>query len=277
MRQRTLARDHTARFLAWWERAGIVAGDLAVRRARGTWIWHRGLPLDALHLGWARAENLRGSDIYVRPARGRAWPLVFLDDVPPSRAATIAQRVSALAVHTSPEGGCQLWLRTRTALEEDQRYRAQRALALRVGADLGSISGEHLGRLAGFRNQKRAGVWVNVVAESVALPALDAELLGDQPRGTRAGRARPPRRGTDHSPSAHEWGWVCRMLERATPAHEVLRALTERARPRRGADAERYAQRTVARAMAHVRSSLPQGGGCGSASGARRGRWRGPR
>ena len=69
-----------------------------------------------------------------------------------------------LAVQTSPAGGCHLWLPCARTLDEAARHRVQRWLAECMGADLGSVSGEHLGRLAGFRNWKRGGCWVNVVA-----------------------------------------------------------------------------------------------------------------
>ncbi len=76
-------------------------------------------------------------------------------------------------VHTSPDGGCHLWLRLTHALDEHHRYLAQRWLIPKVNADLGSVSGEHLGRLAGTRNWKRASVWVNVVNDALIEAFLD--------------------------------------------------------------------------------------------------------
>lgn len=81
--------------------------------------------------------------------------LVFLDDLEPSLAVAIARKYAALAVATSPHGGCHLWLGCLQSLSESQRAQAHRWLAQRTGADQASTSCEHLGRLAGFKNWKR--------------------------------------------------------------------------------------------------------------------------
>lgn len=250
------ARDNTERMLQWWARAGLGRADLAVRRPDGVMAWHRDLPLEKLPLGWARAQNATKADVYVRPARGHDWPVVFLDDVTVDVAAKVVAKYAALAVGTSPEGGCHLWLRCRRALDEDARREAQRWLASRVGADPGSTSGEHLGRLAGFRNWKR-GSWVNVHDAVLVRPAWDPRAI---PEG---GRSRPAAKGdvqrlatartSDTSESGREWGWVCGLLEAGYPASSIQARLQERARQRRGADAARYAQHTVRRAIARVR------------------------
>lgn len=160
------AVDHTRAMQRWWREAGIERADLAVRRKGGTMIWHRDRPIEELPLSWARAENATEADIYVRPSRGSLWPFVFLDDVGEPMAFAIARKYRALAIRTSPAGGCHVWLATASPVDEDVRREAQRWLAYLVGADQGSVSGEHLGRLAGFRNWKRAGTWVNVAAAS---------------------------------------------------------------------------------------------------------------
>jgi hypothetical protein len=69
-------------------------------------------------------------------------------------------------VKTSQEGGCHIWLSCTCNLGEWERHQAQRWLAPLAGADIASTSGEHLGRLAGFKSWKRNGTWVNVVAAS---------------------------------------------------------------------------------------------------------------
>jgi hypothetical protein len=58
--------------------------------------------------------------------------------------------------------------------------------------------------------------------------------------------------GIDHSPSGKEWGWVCGALEAGVPAAKVYAALLQRAAARRGPDAQRYAPRTVQRALQHT-------------------------
>lgn len=246
------AREHTERMLQWWTRAGVTRADLAIRRPDGVMAWHRDLPLADLPLDWARAENAARGDVYIRPARSHAWPVVFLDDVRVDTAARVVLKYAALVVATSPEGGCHLWLRSRRPLDETSRCAAQRWLAQRVGADRGSTSGEHLGRLAGFRNWKRA-TWVNVHDAVLARPAWDPQAVTHLDWLPSAATERPlPSRASDTSQSGREWGWVCRLLEAGCASSLVELRLLERARRRRGADAERYAHHTVRRALARV-------------------------
>lgn len=249
------ARDHTAAMLRFWSQRGIGAVDLAVRRADGAMIWHREGSLRQLPLRWLRAENAHQAEVYIRPARTGVWPLVLLDDVDPGLARRIAQKYAALVVNTSPAGGCHLWLCLTRALEEAQRYQAQRWLIPRVNADPGSVSGEHLGRLAGMRNWKRAGVWVNVVdPEPWPRPAWDPTPALRAPPSIPRRITPPPRRqhhhhGNDDSASGHEWGWVCGALEAGVAPEIIYRQLLERASLRRGRDAERYARHTLQRAL----------------------------
>lgn len=147
-----------------WTRLGVTRADLAVRRRDGAMHWQRDRSLEALPLAWARAENAHGADIYIRPARGHAWAVVFLDDVESDLALEVAGSNGGLAIRTLPEGGCHLWLPTSSPLDEAGRGQRQRWLAQQLGADPASTSGEHLGRLAGFRNWKRGGCRVNVQA-----------------------------------------------------------------------------------------------------------------
>lgn len=254
------ASDHTEAMLAAWKAAGIGLADLAVKLPDGEMLWQRGRALAELPLAWPRATNSHGAEVYIRPARGFDWPLLFLDDVAVAMAEGAVRAHGGLAVRTSPAGGCHLWLPCTRPLDEVGRCRAQRWLAKRFGADPGSISGEHLGRMAGFRNWKRVGCWVNVlgglvgphVALDIPQVVLDrAELYpGRRPHISSAGVE--PRPGGDSSPSGMEWGWVCRMLEAGRDPEQVRRDLVAVAWSRRGLDVERYARRTVERAMAKV-------------------------
>jgi len=247
------AADHTQAMLAWWAATGVDRVDLAVRRASGAMLWQRDRPIARLPLAWARAENVQHADIYARPARGRSWPLILIDDVALGRADAVAREVEAFLVETSPDGGCHVWLRCDRALAEDERRRVQRTWLVRLGGDPGSVSGEHLGRLAGFKNWKRGGCWVNVRPAAPGRPWLVVDDPHTPPRPPTA-PTRPPRRDSrrDTTPSGHDWAWVCTRLERGLAPDAIYAQLVDRARHRRGADAERYAQRTLAHARRHV-------------------------
>lgn len=253
--------QHTRRMLHWLEAIGIERLDLALRRSDATMIWHRSKTFDQLPLSWARALNVRQAEVYIRPAREGSWPLVFLDDVALTLAVSIVHKYAALAVATSPLGGCHVWLACRQSLSELERARVQRWLAQRTGADRASTSGEHLGRLAGFRNWKRSGVWVNTVASSVTRPwdptpaLIEPATVTLRPRHQAVGT---PLYGTDTSPSGQDWAWVCHLLESGHDSISVYRRLVDRARPRRGSDAERYARQTVDRAVGHIGAGDPQ-------------------
>lgn len=247
------AREHTHRMCAWWAGAGVRRADVAVRRPDGTTMWHKNLDLAELPVAWAARENVRHADVYIRPARGMSASVVFLDDVAPALAVQIARKYSTLVVQTSVAGGCHVWLSCSRYLTEDERNRAQRWLAERLGADLASTSGEHLGRLAGFKNWKRGGNWVNVLDASRQGRPWEP-VLSDRTE-IQQGPAKPTResgRGADHSPSGRAWAWACSLLEAGGDPLYVTTRLAERARARRGRDAERYAIRTVARALDRI-------------------------
>ena len=256
------AADHTRTMLTAWKGWGVDRADLAVLVPDGGMFWQRDRPLEELPLAWPRAANVHGAEVYIRPARGHDWPLVFLDDVAVPLAVEVAHRHDGLAVLTSARGGCHLWLPCARPLDEQGRCRVQRWLAGKFGADPASISGEHLGRLAGFRNWKRCGCWVNVLAfpsgprdvrRALEVPPDLPEAHHGAPRSLPGPGAAPPSRtGRDASPSGQDWAWVCNMLEAGMDPEKVCRELIAMARSRRGADTERYAQRTVDRAMVKV-------------------------
>ncbi len=251
------APTQTRAMLDWWTRIGVDRADLAVRRSTGAMLWHRDRAVPALPLAWARAENAHQADVYIRPARGHAWPLVFVDDVAVDRAHAVARDLDVLLVATSPVGGCHVWLRCDRALDEHERTCVQRGWIEALDGDPGSVSGEHLGRLAGFKNWTRGGCWVNVVATTCAgrLWATTAAGLPDTVTPTAAATSRTAvgNGGTrDTSPSGHDWGWVCRLLETGHAPHVVYHQLVQHARARRGSDADRYARRTIEKALAHL-------------------------
>jgi hypothetical protein len=182
-----------------------------------------------------------------------------LDDVSVDLATRIARKYDALIVGTSPAGGCHVWLWCSRLLDEQARRQAQRWLAPLVEADPGSTSGEHLGRLAGFRNWKRDGSWVNVLEASHrgrTWAPRSVDRHQHRPSGHRSSvpSDHKPSRSEpcDTSESGREWGWVCGLIEAGGDAHQIYERLVDRARPRRGKDAERYARRTVKRAVNRI-------------------------
>ena len=261
------AIEHTQAMLAAWSEVGVGRADLAVRCPDGKMLWQRNRDVEDLPLAWLRGANAHGSEIYIRPARGFDWPVVFLDDVPVRIAMAAVARHGGLAVCTSPTGGCHLWLPCPRPLDEVGRCRAQRILAEQFGADPASTSGEHLGRLAGFKNWKRGGCWVNVLGW-VKATGGERQVL-DIPRDspgsgttrpsipmTLGKASRPCSAGHDTSPSGREWAWVCSRLERGADPETVCLELSHMARGRRGEDAVRYARRTVERAWNKVGRSM---------------------
>ena len=262
--------------LQWFVHIQVTQFDLAIQR-RGP----NGVPQSFLaprftgacaldvaqlesRLPWLRAENAAGNDIYFRPFRHQAWPVVFLDDLAPPIAARIAAKYRAAVIQTSP-GSCHLWLGTVIALAEPQRARVQRDLVTRLAgaADPGSVSGDHWGRLPGFRNHKpHRNCWVNLRALSTARPYLPL-LSASAPSHAMCTPSRPGSRYRDGPDlSRMEWGWVLRCLEKGLSPQWVLQQLIERARQRRGDnDAIRYARYTVQKACRRLGLSGPLRGG----------------
>ena len=258
------AADHTEAMLAAWKALGVDRADLALKLPDGEMAWQRNRALEDLPLGWPRAANAHGAEVYIRPARGFEWPMVFLDDVAPTLAVEAVDRYGGLVVRTSPAGGCHLWLPCSRPLDEEGRHRVQRRLAGSYGADPASVSGEHLGRLAGFSNWKRCGCWVNVL-RSLADPELrlvipQEALECQEPSSGHWAKPIPAapytRSGRDTSPSGLDWHWVCSMLEAGRDPEQVRRDLVATAWSRRGDDVERYARRTVESAMRKVGRKL---------------------
>ncbi len=261
------AAEHTERMIQGWARLQIHRADLAIRRQDGAMIWQRGRPLDGLPLGWAKAENAHGAEVYIRPERGSDWPLVFLDDVPVACARHLSLDYGAMVVQTSLDGRCHIWLPCDRSLDERSRGQLQRSLTEQFCADKASVSGEHLGRLAGFKNWKRGGCWVNVLCDldgsrryAVPQRVLTGQHVERPPSVTSppASPGGPPAkiRTGDVSPSGLEWGWVCRLLEMGQDPDRVYHMLVNRAADRRGEDVERYARRTVEKALERVRRAL---------------------
>jgi len=220
-------------------------------------------------LPWLSFNNTNENrEACIRPHRHDAVPVIFFDDVEKETALSISKHYSACIVETSKEGGCHVWVHTDRPLSERERYLVQKYLHKRIGADGGSVSGEHWGRLCGYKNWKRDGCWVNLLAATchkplkikddmlvdvvpIKAPAVtigsNTKLCGSlsSPEPTGSG-------GGDNTESGLDWGWACENLAKGRDANSVEDELFTRASARKKAGAQRYARRTVERAMQHV-------------------------
>jgi hypothetical protein len=159
----------------------------------------------ARSLGWAWHENQRGGEVYVRPARylpdgaSAAWPMLFFDDVRLEIIEKIKKR--ALVVETS-RGSFHVWIPINRPLAESERRFEQTRLLPFLKSDPASVSGEHFGRLAGFKNHKR-GVMVHILRK-VDGPLLVPPTTAPAPEGASPVPPSPPPQGgarvSDSSP-----------------------------------------------------------------------------
>jgi hypothetical protein len=238
-----------------------------------------------------RVRNREACDVYVQPYAGdqnAGYVLVDLDRAQPAVIATMrAHGHDPCVVLQTSSGRLQAWIRlSTTPLEPAVATAAGKLLAGTYGGDPASTDWRHLGRLAGFTNQKPsrrtpAGLapWVKVV-ETKAVFAADAETLL---RSARAWASPPPALAStlpDPAPDGiyasvaveiyrdcmqrwhirdrfpqPDWSivdlWIARHLLALgwTPAqvHQILRFASPQF-PRRHGDPDDYLRRTVARA-----------------------------
>lgn len=242
-------------------------------------------------LGFFKAANAvgveaarRSLNIYITAAVADPQSWLMLDDIESvERCHEIAGERSRMIIQTSP-GSHHLWLSTSRPMTSDERKLCQQILQRRYGGDDGSTSGDHFGRLCGFKNAKR-NCWVNLVdavitdrrADVDKLLALVAEMgLGFSiPHGGVvsssllsgvAPQARAPSlchsvsssfSSTGRDESIAEFRFACESLKRLATSDSIIRDIADRAlsrgKCRTAAAANRYASRTVdaaARAIA---------------------------
>ncbi|PSD28844.1 DNA topoisomerase [Stenotrophomonas maltophilia] len=104
-------------------------------------------------MGFLKAQNARGSHIYIRPEGEHAY--TFVDDLSLARIAEMkaAGFPPALVLESSPNN-YQAWVAHGATLEKDVSTAVAKALAERFGGDPSSADWRHFGRLAGFTNRK---------------------------------------------------------------------------------------------------------------------------
>jgi hypothetical protein len=257
--------------LDWFGAAGVDKWNFCVLTARGMLGQDRGRDLDEVmkSTGWGWVKNTEGCNIYMRPARGSCWPIIFLDDLPSRKALGISHKYSALVVETSRDN-CQCWIKCNRLMNEVDRASVQGRLAKMVGADLGSISGEHFGRAPGFRNRKdgRDNFTVRVLAATSGVcldisPYVVSDASKPHP-SLPGGRVRSgsfaSSGSSDNSESAAEYRFCLARflwaLEKGRDPNGEASFLTQNileraiARGKRSPDA--YTKTTVSKALAAV-------------------------
>jgi len=251
----------TKQQIEYFKQIDIESFDLAARGS-GKMILRENVQAGDIdrYLKWLGAENAKGSEVQIRPHRYNSNAVIFLDDVERKQAIAISNKYSACVIETSVEGGCHIWLQTNHKLNERERYLTQRYLQPLINSDRGSISGEHFGRLAGFKNHKRGGQWVNVIEVSNAgVWCVPSEVLIDDEAIISRPSLSPKGGGVVHnsgdnggSESENEWGYVCGRLEHGADPVLLERELVERARGRGKRNARAYAHRTVQKALSRI-------------------------
>jgi len=259
----------------------------------GERLWTSTQLVGAATIRFLRIRNGEGCDVYIQPYAGNqnaGYILVDLD-----RADSMVVEVMRANGHDpcvvlqTSLGRLQAWVRLSTApLEPAVATAAGKHLARLYGGDLASTDWRHLGRLAGFTNQKparrtpeRYAPWVKLVHARVGVAPRAEALLQSirqsaQPSAARftidsTATALGPPTGTDEATTIYrsclqrwhilerfpqpDWSivdlWVARyLLSQGQPAPQIqaILRLASPHFPRRHGDPDGYLRRTVARA-----------------------------
>jgi hypothetical protein len=257
----------------------------------GERLWTAAQVLREATLRFLRVRNSEGCDIYIQPFasdQNAGYILVDLDRAD----GTMVELMRAnghdpcVVLQTSP-GHLQAWIRlSASGLEPALATAAGKHLAHIYGGDLASTDWRHLGRLAGFTNQKpirrtrdHYAPWVKLVYAQMGLAPRAETLLASVRQGVPPARPLPMHlTATEPDPNTPEeaatlyrdclrrwhilerfpqpdWSivdlWVARHLlsygKSATQVQAILQLASPHF-PRRHGDPEGYLQRTVARA-----------------------------
>lgn len=254
----------------------------------GERLWSATQLLHPATVSFLRIRNREGCDVYIHPyAGGRNAGYILLDL---DRAADgVIQRMRHNGHHpcvvlaTSP-GHLQAWIHVSTSpLETALATAVARRLAREYGGDPASADGHHLGRLAGFTNQKPTrrtrrdyAPWVKILHAQPALAPNAHALLESARNLCRPAGHSLPTSNTASIPTARarliydhyvrlwqirqrfprpDWSivdlWVARdLLSRGVPAAAVcdIVRMGSPLFPRLHGDPEDYLRRTLARA-----------------------------
>jgi hypothetical protein len=205
----------------------------------GERLWTAAQLIQPATVRFLRVRNREGCDVYLQPYAEKCNPgyiLVDLDHPAPEVVETMRDDGLApcVALQTSP-GNLQAWVHvSATPLEPPVASAVGKQLAQRYGGDLASTDWRHLGRLAGFTNQKPQrrnarghAPWVKVLytcaglaTEGAALRRQAEFLLGGPSASTLAHALPTVRHADDRSRSTPtatiyaDWLRRLRILER---------------------------------------------------------------
>jgi RepB DNA-primase from phage plasmid len=247
----------------------------------GERLWTAAQLVQEATVRFLRVRNREGCDLYVQPYadhRNAGYILLDLD-----RSAGVASTLERMRVNghqpcvvlqTSP-GHLQAWIQvSAVCLDPATATAIARQLAHTYGGDLASADSRHLGRLAGFTNQKprrRQGngyaPWVRLLHAQVGLATNGASLVqaAEQqiqclPSTITTAKSLPhpavrevmvsaPRALVAASEIYQAW-----VQRRGTPIDEVAELLRYGSPgfPRRHADPQNYLRRTLARALGEL-------------------------
>lgn len=171
----------------------------ATKRAfPGERLWTAAQLVHPATVRFLRARNQEGCDVYIQPyaeERNPGYILVDLDHTDPAVVGTMRRNGHdpCVVLQTSP-GNLQAWVQVNaTPIEAAVASRIGKQLAGIYGGDVAGTDWRHLGRLAGFTNQKpqrRNGrgysPWVMVLQAHAGLAAQGAALLQEAERGWRS-------------------------------------------------------------------------------------------
>jgi hypothetical protein len=125
----------------------------------GERLWTATQLMQAATIRFLRVRNREGCDVYIQPYaqdRNAGYILVDLDRADPETIESMRANGHdpCVVLQTSP-GHLQAWIHLSTSpLEPTLATAAGQQLARAYGGDMGSTDWRHLGRLAGFTNQK---------------------------------------------------------------------------------------------------------------------------
>jgi len=166
----------------------------------GERLWTAEQLATAATIRFLRVRNREGCDVYVQPYAGyqnAGYILVDLDHARPTTIPTMHAHGHdpCVVLQTSP-AHLQAWIRLSTSpLEPAVASTAGKLLAAAYGGDPASTDWRHLGRLAGFTNQKPArrrsggyAPWVKVVSAQAGVAPQGEALL----QSARALASSPP-------------------------------------------------------------------------------------